>query len=69
MFGIVTRFKMNGAANWAEAGFKALFNSLSDLMSRNQVINIHNHVHVNKYLLTQYSPTGDVMAIQNSRDP
>ena len=60
---------MNGAANGAEAGFKALFNSLSNLMSCNQVIDIHNHVHINKHLLTQNSPTGDVMAIKNTRYP
>jgi carbamoylphosphate synthase large subunit len=60
---------MNGAANGSEAGFQSFLNSLSDLMSRNQVIDIHNHVHINEHLLTQNSPTGDVMAIKNTRYP
>ena len=58
---------MNGAANGAEPGFKALFNTLSDLMRRNQVIDIHHHVHINEDLLAQDPSAGDVMAIEDSR--
>ena len=59
---------MNGAANGSEVGFQALFDPFRDLMRRNQVIDIHHHVHVNKDLLSQDSSAGDVMAIQDSRD-
>ena len=67
MFGIVTWLEMNGAANGAKPGFQALFNPLSDLMRRNQVVDIHHHVHVNEDLLAQDTSTGDVMAIEDSR--